>query len=278
MMPQFTDAFKGDEHNPFMLVGGRHAMLLVHGFPGSPAEMRPLAQHLHQLGWTVQGVLLPGFGAQIETLPERKADDWVREVERHLRALQQDYDTVVLVGLSMGGAISIQVAATCKPDALILFAPFWRIEHILWRALPLLKFVIPTFKPFRLFKPDFEDVNTQASMRNFMPDVNLQDSEVQKAILDLQVPVGMIDQIRIVGQQGFDYATQIDMPTLVVQGDVDELVQPDITRQLIARFCGPVQYTEVPDGHELVKPYAKAWPQIHKTLDDFLQTYTLGDN
>jgi alpha-beta hydrolase superfamily lysophospholipase len=60
-IPQALLAFQGPEHLPFLWPGGQPAALLVHGFPGTPAEMRPLGEALHQAGWTAQGILLPGF-------------------------------------------------------------------------------------------------------------------------------------------------------------------------------------------------------------------------
>ena len=75
-------AYQAPEHQPF-LWRGHHtaAALLIHGFPGTPAEMRPAAQALHSAGLTVQGLLLPGFGettfsaSQETTLPQVANDN-----------------------------------------------------------------------------------------------------------------------------------------------------------------------------------------------------------
>ena len=42
--------FTGPEHQAFILRGGEPAALLIHGFPGTPREMRPLAETLHAQG------------------------------------------------------------------------------------------------------------------------------------------------------------------------------------------------------------------------------------
>jgi esterase/lipase len=39
----------------FTIPGSTPAALLLHGYLGSPAEMRPLAQALNGRGWTVRG-------------------------------------------------------------------------------------------------------------------------------------------------------------------------------------------------------------------------------
>ena len=67
-LPLFTE----DEHQPFRKSARgamRGAALLVHGFPGTPADMRPLAASLAAAGWDVDAPLLPGFGPEIITLP-----------------------------------------------------------------------------------------------------------------------------------------------------------------------------------------------------------------
>ena len=47
---------------PFHMDGGPTAVLLSHGFTGSPASIRPWGQYLHSQGFTVTCPLLPGHG------------------------------------------------------------------------------------------------------------------------------------------------------------------------------------------------------------------------
>ena len=51
--------------SPFLLEGGRVGVLLIHGFTGSPPEMRLIGEYLHQRGFTVAAPLLPGHGTVI---------------------------------------------------------------------------------------------------------------------------------------------------------------------------------------------------------------------
>src|SRR5687768_903431 len=103
--------FQGEEHRPFLLNGDRGAALLVHGFPGTPAEMRPLATVLNNAGWTTKGILLPGFGAEIETLGGRDPADWVESVRLAASDLQRNHHPVLLIGNSMGAALCLRVVA-----------------------------------------------------------------------------------------------------------------------------------------------------------------------
>ena len=83
--------FAEDEHQPFRKSARgamRGAALLVHGFPGTPADMRPLAASLAAAGWDVDAPLLPGFGPQIITLPNRHHAEWTDVVAERVRSLR----------------------------------------------------------------------------------------------------------------------------------------------------------------------------------------------
>ena len=266
----FANAFQGIEHEPFIWEAGEAAALLVHGFPGTPADVRPLAESMYNAGWTVQGLLLPGFGTQIETLVERTSGEWVNAISEALAALQARYKPVVLVGYSLGGALALQASLTNLPDGLVLLAPFWKIDHTLWRTLPALKRVMPQFRPFRLFRADFSDPDFRANLRNFMPTADLDDPDTQRQILDLRIPLELVDQIRVVGEIAYQIAPKIHLPTLIVQGTGDDLVLPRLTRQLSQRFPGRLHYAEVDGDHAFLNPYTAVYGQIERTVLDFM--------
>jgi alpha-beta hydrolase superfamily lysophospholipase len=215
-------------------------------------------------------LLLPGFGPQIETIVEHTVDQWVSAICESLAALQARYKPVVLVGYSLGAALVLQAAASNMPDGVVLLAPFWKIDHALWRALPALKRVLPQFRPFRLFRADFSDSNFRQSLLNFMPDADLDDPDMQAQILDLRIPLEFIDQIRVAGEAGHQIAPQITVPALIVQGTRDELVLPRLTRQFSQRFPGRLQYAEVDGDHNFLSPYTSAWRQIERAVLDFM--------
>jgi carboxylesterase len=87
-------------------------VLLVHGFTGSPASMRPWGEFLHSKGYTVRVPLLPGHGTRPEDLNKVKWQEWPAKVEFELSELRKSCDVVFLVGLSMGGGTVLNVAAS----------------------------------------------------------------------------------------------------------------------------------------------------------------------
>ena len=62
---------------PFSFDGGPVGVLMVHGFTGSPASMRPIGEWLASNGLSVEGVRLPGHGTSVEDLRTRAWTEWV---------------------------------------------------------------------------------------------------------------------------------------------------------------------------------------------------------
>lgn len=265
----FSNAFSGPEHSAFRWNGGACAALMVHGFPGSPAEMRPLAQVLHQAGWTVEGLLLPGFGPDIETLPDRKHSEWLAAVQTALSQLNQEHTHVLLIGHSMGGALALHAASVAHVAGLVLVSPFWKLDSPLWTFLPVIKTVFPTFPVFKLIPLDFNDEETRKGIARFLPEADLDDPSVQRQLREFRLPITMLDQIRLAGARSYMAAPAVDTPTLIIQGKQDELVRPSLTRQLGQRIPGLRSVVEVDGSHDLLHPGRSAWSRLCQVVLDF---------
>lgn len=94
----------------FRLGNGRHGVLLLHGFCGTPPEMRGLGEHLAARGFRVRGALLAGHGTSPEDLDRYSWRDWVASAEQELDELRAECETVSLAGQSMGGTLSLLLA------------------------------------------------------------------------------------------------------------------------------------------------------------------------
>jgi carboxylesterase len=94
-------------------------VLLLHGFTSSPAEIRPLGGFLAELGYTVYSPLLAGHGTAPEHLRATTWQDWVDSALEGLPVLAKAGCTrVALVGLSLGGSISLYLAEQRPADFL----------------------------------------------------------------------------------------------------------------------------------------------------------------
>jgi carboxylesterase len=115
---------------PFHFAGhGEVACLLVHGFTGTPNELRDLGRHLAGRGVTARGVRLSGHGTRPDDLAGFSYRDWIADVEAQLDELLESHARVFVGGLSMGGTLALNVAARRTDDR--------RLAGIISLAAPL---------------------------------------------------------------------------------------------------------------------------------------------
>ena len=136
---RFNDRFTRDANGiivgaePIRLDGPRAgAVLLLHGYNDSPQAVASLAHALHRRGWSVRAPLLPGHARTLPAFAASTAEEWIAAARHELNGLLATHREVAVGGLSMGGAISMVLAAK-HPEvkAVVGFAPF------LHAALPL---------------------------------------------------------------------------------------------------------------------------------------------
>lgn len=94
----------------FFFEGGSTGILLIHGFTGSPSEMRYLGEYLREKGFTVKGILLKGHGTSIADMKKTNHRDWMTSAEQGYTELSACCDEIFVVGFSMGGALALHLA------------------------------------------------------------------------------------------------------------------------------------------------------------------------
>lgn len=107
-------------------------VLLVHGFTGSPASMRPWGEFLNSHGYSVRVPLLPGHGTKPEDLNKVKWEEWPAKVTFELSELQKTCNTIFLIGLSMGGStvLNVSIANNDAITGLVLVNPMIHVRGI----------------------------------------------------------------------------------------------------------------------------------------------------
>lgn len=135
---------------PWRAVGdgerARTGVVVTHGFTGNPRATRPLAERLHRLGHTVDVVRLPGHGSTVRDMARTRYADWRAEVDAALDRTRAEVDRVVLVGHSMGGTISLDVASSrvSDVDAVVAINPIvLNPTELIARIAPALQYVLP---------------------------------------------------------------------------------------------------------------------------------------
>ena len=92
---------------PYSASGDGRGALVLHGFTGNPQSMRGLAEALAGAGLTVELPLLPGHGTAVADMVPTRWEDWSAAAEAAYVALAARCESVVVVGLSMGGTLSL---------------------------------------------------------------------------------------------------------------------------------------------------------------------------
>ena len=138
---------------PFTHDGDDVAVLLIHGFTSTPATLLPWARALADAGRTVRVPLLPGHGTRWQDLRRMRWTDWYAEVEDVFQQLRTRSRVVVTAGLSMGGALALQLAQRHGPEngvgvdgVVVVNAAVMASYRGQW-ALPVGRWVVPSLPP-----------------------------------------------------------------------------------------------------------------------------------
>ncbi len=206
---------------PFYRRGGAVGALLLHGFTGTPSEMRPLGEALAGAGLTVLGVRLAHHATQPRDMFRSHWHDWYTSALDGYYLLRDQCATIFVMGLSMGGTLALYLAAHQPVAGVVSLAgpsrP--RFEAMGWRArhgravsycMPFLPkgAPSPTGDPGHLSYP--------------------------------QYPVRAIPQFRALLAEMSAALPQVTAPALIIQSHADEAV-PDANADYIYAHLGSAQ-------------------------------------
>ena len=119
------------------------AVLCVHGLSGTPYEVRPIAEALAKQGMRAQGLLLPGHGTTSQALARTSRGEWLEAVADALSELRRAHRRVSLVGMSLGGVLSLRAAQLMPVDAVVsVGAPLALGRPLPW-VVPIMKYLMP---------------------------------------------------------------------------------------------------------------------------------------
>lgn len=104
-----------DTGEPIDWPGRSPAVLLLHGFTGTPWEVRSVAAALHADGHACSAPLLPGHGTSVSELSRTTWSDWSAAVSDHVTRLLVVHHRVVIVGCSLGALLAIDAAVRFQP-------------------------------------------------------------------------------------------------------------------------------------------------------------------
>ncbi|PIE32302.1 MAG: hypothetical protein CSA55_03790 [Ilumatobacter coccineus] len=196
------------------------AIVLVHGFTGSPAHFRPMASALHERGFTVRVPRLAGHGTSLEDMATTGIDDWIDSARTTLDELD-GFGRIHLAGLSMGGLISLILAAEGRATTVTTInSPIVTRAPSLFLS-PIAKYLVP-----------------KVSWPSSDPPAHLEPEMARYLITYNGFMMASAAQLVELIGRALWAARQVTIPALVVQSCTDESVCPGSAR-IIARALGP---------------------------------------
>ncbi len=197
--------------------GGEVGALVLHGFTGNPASVRPLAASLAEAGLAVELPRLPGHGTTWQELGRTTWHDWSREAHAALEILAARTRRRIVVGLSMGGLLGLHLAAT-RPgllDGIVAINPALRLHHH-----PLLRFVGTLKHVLRSYPaPMTDDIALPGVSEHAYDRVPL---AALDSLLELQRTAALED---------------VTAPLLVMTSRTDHVVPPEASGEVLARVA-----------------------------------------
>ncbi len=134
---------------PFFLPGvSGVGCLLVHGFTSAPQEMRGLGRHLADRDHSVLAVRLHGHATRLSAMSRSRWPDWLAAVEDGYHLLHSCSQSVVLLGLSMGGALSLLASLRLTVAGVVAMSTPYEVP-----PQPLLRFLRHLLPPLKLLSP-----------------------------------------------------------------------------------------------------------------------------
>ena len=260
---------------PFFEQRGPTGVLLIHGYSGSPDELRGMGASLAEAGYTVHGPLLAGHGGAPADMFGVRWEDWLASADAGMRLLRERCHTVFVCGFSLGGLLGIHMAAREPIAGLIALAPALQLRGgSLLPATGLLRHILPWYYP--LARADFASPAVRAAVLERAPEANLDDPAVVEQIRrEAKVPVGSLYELARLQRQVRSDLALVRVPTLLMQGRNDQTVNPrsviEVATGIHSRDQRLVWFEH--SGHQLPREAERAavWATARAWLDDHSQ-------
>lgn len=240
------------ECQPFFLPGDGHGVLLIHGFTGSAGHMRLLGEGLHQQGFTVQGINLPGHAQSLEAMAQTDWKDWLGAAQEAAKALQARCEHFSVAGLSMGGVLTLLLARELPLTACATISAPMAVQN---KLMPLAGAAAP-FMPTVWWRGDPQRA------------VQLEERyDCGYVGFPTRCAVSLSRLIRMARKSLGD----VKCPILTVQSHADETISPDSADVILAGVSSQKKSALWLDGVPHVCTISPEHPRIAKALGEWFR-------
>lgn len=253
---------------PFFFSGDRSkpACLLIHGFTGTPKEMRWLGEYLNQKGYTCLGVRLAGHATLPEEMIASRWTDWTVSVEDAYSLLRGVTERIFLIGLSMGAVLSLLMSTRLAPQVqgVVGLSTLYKLPDD-----PRLRYVklISKFLPF-----------TPKSKE--LPGTGWFDKEAWLDHISYpQNPVLSIGELNKLLGAMRTALPRVDVPVLLIHSRDDKYVLPENTEYIYEALVNAADKTKhfvTGSGHIVTRDAARL--EVFQSAVEFIQRVSNGED
>lgn len=208
---------------PWRVRGG---IVLAHGYMAGPLEVRAMANYFYRKGYVVYGVRLPGHGTAPANLAAAHWEEWYAALSRSYAIVRSLTPFVHLGGFSTGGSLALLTAARIGFQARSVFAVCAPLKLQNYKAhlaasLGTLNALIRRVDA-HWSKWDYVDNHPENPHINYTKN-----------------PVAGVNQLMRLIDAMEDSLPQVKIPTLLVQGSKDPIVNPSSASLIFERLGSP---------------------------------------
>ncbi len=235
---------------PFFYSGGKTGILLIHGFTGTPSELRPMGEYLRDKGYTVYAPLLAGHGTCPEEMEKTGWRDWWQStLDAYNRLRKLDLDHLFVAGLSMGGVLSLLLAVEKPADGVIsMCAPVWVRDR---RA-----FLAGIAYPFYRYKPNGKH----------------RDPDIDAHLVPYdRTPIKSVGELNRLLRRLKRCLSKVEIPALVVQSLNDETIQPRSANHIYGRISSKVKQLSWYEKSSHIITVDKERRKLFAEVDQFIR-------
>lgn len=204
----------------FFFKGNHIGILISHGFIGTPQSVQFLGEYIASQGYTVYAVRLKGHGTHYEDMERCTYHDWIQSLEEGYRFLQQHCQDIFILGQSMGGTLTMQLASK-----------YPKIKGVM--LINAAMTTIPVMEEFKhKQEPRFIDEGA--------PDIKADDVF---EITYTKAPIRSIQQLLALMDDTRRKLTSVTCPTLAFRSEDDHVVPPENTDYILAHIHSGIKET-----------------------------------
>lgn len=245
-----------------MTHGPLPACLVLHGLGGGPYEVAPVTAALEADGLTVSSPVLPGHEGPGPVMPASNWRDWARAAETAFDALAATGGPVVVLGFSTGGTLALWLATRRPVARLVLMAPFLAVRFSRFIPVRPSRYLRPLSRLLPNLPRRPPAVRDRAMRRRAAAADRFRTFSLEATLSALE----LIDEVVAL-------VPTIDVPTLIIQGRLDTVVDPAgaawLARHLVA---GRARLVVLPRSDHLV-----AFDRDRDALIEQVRAFVLGD-